>query len=77
LSQTPPRSPTPRKSSIHELEINEHVLHPATEAPPAAVAPVAILGKQMTAEDWRRFIVARELLDPPLALREGHGGSSL
>lgn len=34
-----------------------------------AVAPVTLMGKTMTAADWRRFVVARELLDPPLALR--------
>lgn len=77
LSQTMPPTNTLGPSSIHELAIDQHVLHPATEASRAAAAPVKLLGKRMSAEDWRRFIVARELLDPPLALRKGHGGSPL
>ena len=77
LSQTKPPTNTLGPSSIHELAIDQHILHPATEAPGAAAAPVKLLGKQMSAEDWRRFIVARELLEPPLALRKGHGGSPL
>ena len=75
LSQTKPPTNTLGPSSIHELAIDQHILHPATEAPPAAAAPVKLLGKQMSPEDWRRFIVARELLEPPLALRKGYGGS--
>jgi len=77
LSQTKPPTNTLGPSSIHELAIDQHVLHPATEAPRAAAAPVKLLGKRMSAEDWRRFIVARELLEPPLALRKGYGGSPL
>ncbi len=53
-------------TSIHELQIDPHVQNPCTEA---SVAPVEILGKTMDARDWRRFIIARELLDLPLALR--------
>ena len=59
-------------TSIHELQIDPHVQHPCTEA---SVAPVEILGKTMDATDWRRFIIARELLDPPLALRQPGEGS--
>jgi hypothetical protein len=30
----------------------------------------------MTAADWRRFIIAREILEPPLALRDRYEFSS-
>lgn len=59
-------------TSIHKLEIDPHVQHPCTEA---SVTPVQIMGKTMDATDWRRFIIARELLDPPLALRQPGEGS--
>ncbi|MBK7403201.1 MAG: hypothetical protein IPJ41_00865 [Phycisphaerales bacterium] len=54
------------KSSIHELQVDPHVVHPATEG---SRPPVQVLGHRMTGADWRRFIVARELIDPPLSLR--------
>lgn len=53
-------------TSIHKLQIDPHVEHSYTEA---AVVPVTIMGRTMDATDWRRFVVARELLDPPLAMR--------
>jgi hypothetical protein len=35
------------------------------------------MGKTMTAADWRRFIIARELLGKPLALRQPDDTQSL
>jgi len=51
---------------------------PAPQPPTAAplVGAVTILGHQMTPADWRRFVIAREILDPPLALREPGSGAS-
>ena len=77
LSQNAPPVSSLGPSSIQELMVDERVLHPSTEAPPSSASPVKLLGKRMSAEDWRRFIVTRELLDPPLALRRGFGGSFL
>jgi hypothetical protein len=74
----PPVRPIPRRpqivpqteesdtpaTSIHPLKVDPLVTRAET-----GTAPVTIIGKTMSAEDWRRFIVAKELLDPPLALR--------
>ncbi|MDQ7013110.1 MAG: hypothetical protein Q9O74_04355 [Planctomycetota bacterium] len=76
-NQSPSHTSTPRESSIHELSVSDRVLHPTTESAHAAAKPVKLLGKPMTPAEWRRFIVARELLDPPLALRQNQSGSPL
>ncbi len=75
-NQSPSHTSTPPKSSIHELPVSEHALHSTADPAKAAAKPVELLGKPMTPADWRRFIVARELLDPPLALRQQQGGFS-
>ncbi|MCC7387224.1 MAG: hypothetical protein IT431_00500 [Phycisphaerales bacterium] len=80
IGMPPPVRPIPRRpqivpqteesdttaTSIHTLKAGPQMTRPSLEPAPA---PVTIIGKAMTAEDWRRFIVAKELLDPPLALR--------
>ncbi len=52
----------------HDLPIHTHA---------RTVAPVTLMGKTMTAQDWRRAIIARELLLPPLALRRPDEGGLL
>ncbi len=76
-NQSPSHKSTPRESSIHELSVSDRVLHPTTEPAHVPAKPVKLLGKPMTPADWRRFIVARELLDPPLALRQNQSGSPM
>ena len=68
----PPKH-VPLRESMHTDET--HDLPTASES--RTVAPITLMGKTMTAADWRRFIIARELLEPPLALRRPDEGQLL
>ncbi len=72
-----PKPAPPKRVSLRESmhADDSHDLPLSTHS--RTVAPVTLMGKTMTAEDWRRFIIARELLQPPLAIRHPDEGQVL
>ncbi|VAX40347.1 Polyhydroxyalkanoic acid synthase [hydrothermal vent metagenome] len=72
LIPKPPRH-VPLRESMHTDETHDL----STASASRTVTPITLMGKTMTAADWRRFIIARELLDLPLALRRPDEGQLL
>jgi hypothetical protein len=79
--QRPPRQERKRPAQIVTDEMRDDQRHHETQQRMAGVKPDAvgvkvvrganIGGARMTARDWRRAMILREILDPPLSMREG------
>lgn len=62
-----PVGTSPQEQGAHSPAAGSEERQPAIA--PGSVRPAAV-GKNMTPEDWRRAFVMRELLAPPLAVRD-------
>ena len=77
-----PSRKQPKPKAVPSREQPEFTHRTVPDAQPETPASrrgevIPVIGAGMSAADWRRAIIARELLSPPLALRDDDGAVSL